>query len=85
MNLLQQLDELKKQPNQLGVVCTVKKVADAIEDEEEKKAFLEAVDSKDIQPRKLANLMIENGYKISLDNIRRHRRRHSEVSGCKCP
>jgi len=55
-----------------------------IENTEESKMILEILDNKEISAVKLAKVLKDNGIKISVDSLRRHRNRKGGV-GCQCP
>jgi hypothetical protein len=84
MNLTEQLKELKAYKIQKGALCQVKILEQELP-KEDIAAFIEAVENKEINAAKLAKILSSNGLHLSVDTIRRHRRRHSEIGGCKCP
>jgi hypothetical protein len=84
MNLTEQLQELKEHEVQVGALCRVKIVEKELPIDDVA-AYLDAVENKDINAAKLSKTLANNGFHLSVDSIRRHRRRHSEIRGCKCP
>ena len=84
MNLTEQLQELERQEVQVGALCRVKIVEKELPISDIA-AYLEAVESKNINAAKLSKTLANNGFHLSVDSIRRHRRRHTEIRGCKCP
>lgn len=85
MDLAAQLQELAESPQvRRGGTCRVMYIYSELEDSDQM-AFIQAVENKEINAGRLSKLMKDNGWDISLESIRRHRRRKTDIGGCKCP
>lgn len=86
MDLLKDLDQLKSNPVLApATTCRVRLVLNKLETKEAN-ALIEALADKNISSVGLTKLLQEHGHQISIDTIRRHRRRSEPDSiGCQCP
>jgi hypothetical protein len=86
MNLINAINELKNNPVvNPAITCRVQLILRTLP-EDESKALELAIEGEDINARALANLLKEHKLQISVDSIRRHRRRKNKtVDGCLCP
>jgi len=81
------LDELnsfvvRKQEN--GVMCSVRKILESLSEAERTK-LQELLENEAVLSSQLSLLLKKNGYYVSGDVVRRHRRRKVTGTGCACP
>jgi len=66
-----------------GMVCSVKRTLDAL-DEPTRNKLLKIMENPNVLSLDLTNLLKSHGYNISAEVMRRHRRR-ANGGGCSCP
>ena len=83
-NLLDALNSFIPQKQSNGALCSVRKMLESITATEAVK-LQELLDNENILSSDLSLLVKRNGYHISGDVMRRHRRRKVTGTGCACP
>ena len=77
--LADSLDELTLKP---ATQCKTALLLSELEPAD-KKALLSVLDDLDVTPNKISTWLGKNGFQVSADSIRRHRKR--QQGGCLCP
>jgi DNA-directed RNA polymerase specialized sigma54-like protein len=80
VTLLDDLDNVSRKKASCSVAQIIKTL-----NATEAKALNKALDDPDASPTSLAVILNKNGYDISRQTINRHRNRHRNLEGCKCP
>ena len=80
MALLDDLENVRHKKVNCSIAEIIKSLNAA-----EAKALNKALDDPDASPTNLAVILNKNGYDISRQTINRHRNRHRNLEGCKCP
>ena len=83
-NLLDALTSFVPQKQSNGALCSVRKMLESITEAEAAK-LQELLENENILSSDLSLLVKRNGYHISGDVMRRHRRRKFTGTGCACP
>ena len=83
-NLLDALNSFVPQRQSNGALCSVRKMLESITEAEAAK-LQELLDNENVLSSELSLLVKRNGYHISGDVMRRHRRRKFTGTGCACP
>ena len=83
-NLLDALNSFIPQKQNNGMLCSVRRMLETITETERAK-LQELLENENILSSDLSLLVKRNGYHISGDVMRRHRRRKVTGTGCACP
>ena len=83
-NLLDALNSFTPQKASNGTLCSVRRMLESITEVEAVK-LQELLDNESVLSSDLSLLVKRNGYHISGDVMRRHRRRKFTGTGCACP
>ena len=83
-NLLDALNSFIPQKQNNGMLCSVRRMLETITETERAK-LQELLENESILSSDLSLLVKRNGYHISGDVMRRHRRRKVTGTGCACP
>ena len=83
LSLDEALDKFVPNKKTNGMVCSVKKVLDRIE-EPTKSKLVALLENKEVLSLDLTTLLKNYGYFVSAEVMRRHRRR-AKGGGCSCP
>ena len=83
-NLLDALNAFIPEKQKNGMLCSVRKMLESITEAEATK-LQELLENENVLSSDLSLLVKRNGYHISGDVMRRHRRRKFTGTGCACP